>query len=101
MIYVGGWDCPSCSAWKNEYKAAWLASPEYKQVTYVEVNSPRLVEAYQKRYWPGDLAPILEQIPHRSGTPRFLVVQDGRIIANRFGVGEWKMILATLDKLLV
>jgi hypothetical protein len=98
VIYVGGWDCQPCTAWKNQYKANWLASPEYKQVAWIEVESPKLKEAYQERYWPGDLRPILAQLPRKNGTPRFLVVKDGKVVANEFGVGQWSKILAELKK---
>jgi hypothetical protein len=98
VIYVGGWDCQPCTAWKNKYKAEWLASPEFKKITWIEVESPKLKEAYQERFWPGDLKPILDQLPRKSGTPRFLVVRDGKIIANEFGGGQWPKILAELKK---
>jgi len=98
VVYVGGWDCPYCTEWKNKYKAGWVASPEYKKVTYVEVDPPKLREAYQARYWPGDLAPILEQVPRKSGTPRWLVVRDGRIVGNEFGVSKWSRIVEELKK---
>ena len=98
VIYVGGWDCQPCTAWKNKYKANWLASPEYKQVTWIEVDAPKLKEAYQERYWPGDLKPILDQLPRKSGTPRFLIVRDDKVIANEFGAGQWSKILAELKK---
>lgn len=100
VIYVGGWDCPPCTQWKNTRKAGWLASPEYRQVTWIEVESPKLKEAYQERYWPGDLKPILDQLPRKSGTPRFLIVRDGRVVANEFGGSKWAVIMADLKKLL-
>ena len=80
VIYVGGWDCPPCTQWKNTQKLRWLRSPEFHRVTWVEVESPRLKEAYQERYWPADLRPVLAQLPRKSGTPRFLIVRDGREI---------------------
>jgi hypothetical protein len=98
VIYVGGWDCEPCTAWKAKYKTRWLASPEYKQVTWVEIEAPKLKEAYQARFWPGDLKPILDQLPRKSGTPRFLIVKDDKIIANEFSVGQWVKILAELKK---
>lgn len=98
VIYVGGWDCQPCTSWKNKYKADWLASPEYKQVAWIEVESPKLKEAYQERYWPGDLRPILDQLPRKSGTPRFLVVKDGKVVANEFGTGQWTKIMAEVRK---
>jgi hypothetical protein len=100
VIYVGGWDCPPCTQWKNTRKAGWLASPEYGRVTWIEVEAPRLKEAYQERYWPGDLKPILDQLPRKSGTPRFLIVRDGQVVANEFGGSKWAVIMADLRKLL-
>lgn len=100
VIYVGGWDCEPCTRWKNQYKAKWLASPEIKRVTWVEVESPKLKEAYQARYWPGELKAVLDQVPRKSGTPRFLIVKDGRIVSNEFGVSKWEHTMADLKKLL-
>lgn len=98
VVYVGGLDCQPCTAWKNKYKTNWLASPEYRQVTWIEVEAPKLKEAYQERFWPGDLRPILDQLPRKSGTPRFLIVMGDRVIANEFGANRWPKILAELKK---
>ena len=98
VIYVGGWDCPPCTAWKNANKATWIASPEFRQVTWIEVDAPKLKEAYQERYWPGELKPILDQLPRKSGTPRFLIVEDGRIVSNEFGTSNWISTMADLKK---
>ena len=100
VIYIGGWDCPPCTTWKNKYKAEWLASPEYRRVTWIEVDAPKLKEAYQERYWPGDLKPILDQLARKSGTPRFLIVRDGRVVANEFGASKWANIMTELRKVL-
>ena len=69
-------------------------------MTWIEVEAPRLKEAYQERYWPGDLKPVLDQIPRKSGTPRFLIVKDGRIVSNEFGVSKWAWTMTDLKKLL-
>ena len=98
VIYVGGLDCPPCTEWKNTQKARWLASPEYKKVTWVEVDSPKLKEAYQDRYWPADLRAVLAKLPRKSGTPRFLIVRDGKLVANEFGTGRWAATVADLKK---
>ena len=98
VIYVGGWDCVPCTRWKNAYKARWLASPEYKQVRWIEVESPNFREAYQVRFWPDELRPILDQLPIKNVTPRFLVVRNGRIIDNRFGGNSWPIIMADVRK---
>jgi hypothetical protein len=89
LIYVGGWDCPYCTEWKNQHKAEWLASAEHTKVKYVEIDVPHLREAYQARYWPGELGGVLAQVPSKSGTPRFLIVRDGKLIDNGFGGSAW------------
>ena len=98
VVYVGGWDCEPCMRWKKRYKADWLASPGFAKVTWIEIEAPKLKEAYQERFWPADLRPILDQLPRKSGTPRFLIVRDGKVIANEFGGGQWTKVLATLKK---
>jgi hypothetical protein len=100
VIYIGGWDCPPCLQWKNTHKAKWLASPEFHKVTWIEIEAPKLKEAYQQRYWPDDLKPVLDQLPRKSGTPRFLIVKDGRIVSNEFGVSKWAWTMTDLKKLL-
>ena len=100
VVYVGGQDCPPCRRWRAAYEAQWLASPEFKQVAWIELESPRLREAYQERYWPGELRAVLEQLPKKSGTPRFLIVKDGRIMSNQFGGSKWLNTMADLRKLL-
>src|SRR6478609_5424623 len=86
VIYVGGQDCPPCRRWATTYKDSWLASPDFGRVTWYEVEPPHLKEAYQQRHWPEALRPVLAQVPRKSGTPRFLIVADGRIVSNEVGV---------------
>ena len=100
VVYIGGTDCPPCRRWSATYKEKWLASPEYRQVTWYEVEPPRLREAYQEEHWPEALWSVLDQVPRRSGTPRFLVVADGRIVSNEMGVSKWLNTMAELKKLL-
>ncbi len=100
VIYVGGPDCPPCVRWKREYLEGWLVSPEFRQVIWEEVEAARFREVYQEQYWPGDLAPILRQVPRKSGAPRFLIVQAGRVVSNQLGVSKWANTLDDLRKLL-
>jgi hypothetical protein len=100
VIYVGGRDCPYCTLWQKKYKAQWLASPEFRQVTWIEVDVPHLREAYQERHWPGELRPVLARLPRKSGTPRFLIVKDGQVVSNEFGGSRWAATMADLKKLL-
>jgi hypothetical protein len=100
VIYIGGQDCPPCRRWTATYKAGWLASAEYRRVTWYEVEPPHLEEAYRERHWPEALRPVLAQVPRKSGTPRFLIVEDGRIVSNEIGVSKWRNTMAELRKLL-
>lgn len=100
VIYVGGWDCEPCLRWKSQYKPTWLASPEFQRVTWIEVDVPRLKEAYRERYWPGELKPVLDQLPQKGGTPRFLIVQDGRVVSNEFGSNKWAQTMTDLRGIL-
>src|SRR6185369_10016811 len=100
VIYVGGQDCPYCTLWENKYKAEWLASPEYRQVTWIEVDVPHLREAYEERYWPGELKAVLDQIPSKSGTPRFLIVSNGKLVFNVAGADQWERALRALKNVL-
>ena len=100
VVYVGGWDCPYCIVWKNEYKKGWVDSPYYKQVEWTEVDVPHLREAYQERYWQGKLLAIREQLPKKSGTPRFIVVRDGKVVSNELGANKWESSLSLIRTLL-
>ena len=100
VIYIGGQDCPPCRRWTATYKERWFASTEYRQVSWLEVEPPHLKEAYQQRHWPEPLWPVLEQVPRKSGTPRFLIVMRGRIVSNEIGVSSWLNTMAELRKIL-
>jgi hypothetical protein len=100
VVYIGGWDCPYCILWQDKYKADWLASPEFKQVTWIEVDVPHLREAYEEQYWPGELKAVLDQIPHKSGTPRFLIVSKGKLVFNTAGANQWERTLRALRNVL-
>ncbi len=100
MIYVGGRDCTYCTLWRNKYEAAWRASPEFRRVAWVEIDPPRLRDAYQPRYWQGDLHEVLDQLPRKGSTPRFLVVRDGRVVVNQSGVNKWPAVMDRLREIL-
>ena len=100
VIYVGGQDCPPCRRWRATYAARWLVSPEFRKVAWVEIEPPHLKEAYQERHWPEALRPVLAQVPRKSGTPRFLIVKDGAIVSNEFGVSKWENTLTELKHIL-
>lgn len=98
VFYIGGGDCPFCRSWKNKYQTAWRESPMYRQVKWIEVEAVMLRHAYRDQYWPADLKPVRDQLPEKSGVPRFLIVKDGKVVANELGANRWPAILAELKK---
>ena len=100
VVYVGGQDCPFCTLWRQKYEADWRGSPEFKQVGYVEIDPPHLRQAYERRYWPGELGAVLEQIPRKSGTPRFLIVSRGKLVFNELGTTKWERAVMALKNVL-
>ena len=41
---------------------------------------------------------LLAELPRKTGTPRFLIVRDGKVLSNEFGTGRWAATLADLKK---
>ncbi len=41
--------------------------------------------------WPADLKPVLAQIRQRDGTPRFIIVQNGRIVQHCVGRRQYEL----------
>jgi hypothetical protein len=100
VVYVGGQDCPPCMRWKSTYLDTWRASREYQRVDWFEIEPAKLKEAYQERFWLGDLRAILDQLPRKSGTPRFLIAKANKVVVNLAGSSKWREIMADLKKLL-
>jgi hypothetical protein len=96
IVNVSAQDCLYCILWTQQHKPAWLESPLYKQVRYVEIQANTIKRAYASEYWTGEIKPVLDQVPRKNGTPRFLLVRDGRIVVNEFGVSGWTRLLDEL-----
>ncbi len=101
VIYIGGQDCGGCKRWRANAHPRWLASEEIQKVSYFEIEPITLKDAYDERSWPRGLRSILAQLPLKSGTPRFLIVQEGRVVSNQLGVAAWTNTLADLKQYLV
>lgn len=100
VIYIGGQDCSPCRRWRDNAHPRWLASSEFQKVSYFEIEPINLRDAYDERNWPRALRPVLQQVPRKSGTPRFLIVQDGKIVSNQLGLSAWTSTLADLKQYL-
>jgi hypothetical protein len=99
LINIHAWDCPPCIRWHNTERKKWESSSLYKQVRYVEIDSPTIRQAYDSKYWPADLHPLLK-LTGGHGVPRYLIVKDGNIVSDQYGVDHWSYTMADLAKLL-
>src|SRR5687767_10782601 len=88
LVYIGARECPWCALWTRQEKPRLVASPMYRRLTYVEIETRRIRDAYSPRYWPAQLLPILHALPLKDGTPRFLILRDGALYANHLGGWE-------------
>ena len=100
VVYIGGLDCPYCTLWHKQYEADWRASPEFNRVNWVEIEPQSLRDAYRERYWPGELKEVLDQVPRKSGTPRFLIVKDGKVVFNELGTDKWRRAMLAIKNVL-
>jgi len=81
--------------------ADFKASMEFSRLTYREVEAPTLFEVLNDDVWPVDLRPYRARIDRSNGVPMWLVVADGQIVAQGFGVSEWRQtMLPTLKWLM-
>jgi hypothetical protein len=64
----------------------------FKRLTFAESEPRRICEAYNPRYWPARLLPILQSLAMPHGTPRLLVLGDGALYGNH--LGDWPETIA-------
>ncbi len=89
IIYVGAYNCAPCRQWELFSEPAWLKTPEAKQVELRKVKVPFFSDTSSDSAWPDDLRWVRERTNARSGTPRFIVLVDDRIVSTAFGTNGW------------
>ena len=97
LVYVGARECPYCTRWRRREMPALQASAMFKLLVFTEIEPRRIRDAYNPRYWPARLLPILQSLLVPDGTPRFLVLRDGVLYGNH--LGDWPETLAELRRL--
>jgi hypothetical protein len=96
LVYIGARQCPHCKLWMRQEKPALKASPMFKRLTYTEIEPRRISDAYNRRYWPARLHPVLDSMLLQDGTPRFLVLKDGVLQVN--SLGDWQDVVPQLRR---
>ncbi len=101
VFYLGAPDCPYCRKWESQTRPGFLASPDGKAVTYVEVKGRTLREPIEARHYPARYQWVFEQVGPSIGVPRFLLAVDGKVVHSAFGTdGFEKVFLPALKKVL-
>ena len=101
VFYLGAPDCPYCRQWESRTRAGFLASPEGKAVTYVEIHGETLRQPIVARHYPAKYQWVYEQVGDSRGVPRFLLAEDGKVLHSAFGTdGFDKVFLPALKKIL-
>jgi hypothetical protein len=95
LVYVSAKNCPPCDQWSRAYsgggwmsKRQFLAMPEAQEVELRQVETDRYQETGLDKDWPEDLQWARNETNARVGAPRFILILDGKIVANSFGY--WK-----------
>ena len=101
VFYLGTPDCPYCRKWESQTRPGFLASPEGKAVTYVEIRGETLRQPIEARHYPPRYKWVHEQVGDSRGVPRFLLAVDGKVMHSAFGTdGFEKVFLPALRKIL-
>lgn len=90
LIYIGAENCAPCETWKREHRPAFVASPQFKKLTYKEVIAPALTEILSDDTWPAELRRYRDTAKRLMGAPSWLVVEDERVVASIGGLSMWK-----------
>jgi hypothetical protein len=90
VIYVSALNCPFCRDWEANSKTKWEQSAERSRVDFRVVQAPFFERLDEDHYWSSDIRWIRDQLRISRGTPRFIVVVDGKVVRHKFGVRSWQ-----------
>lgn len=90
LIYVGADDCAPCRVWQNGDGAKFRQSAEFSRIAYVEVKSPKLHDVLKDEHWPEAIRDYRAALKRSDGVPLWMVVSDGKVIAQHFGPAAWR-----------
>jgi hypothetical protein len=97
LLYVGADDCAPCRVWQGGDEQKFIASPTFSRLTYRTVKAPTLFGLLDDAVWPDDLKPYRDRLDRRAGAPLWLIVADHDVVAQQFGLSQWRQ--AVLPKL--
>jgi hypothetical protein len=91
VFYLSTPDCPYCRHWEATSRDAFLASPEGKAVTFVEIRGETLRQPIDARHYPPEYQWVFEQIGRSRGVPRFLLAINGKVVMSAYGTNAYRI----------
>jgi hypothetical protein len=89
LIYVGADNCGPCAAWERDVgpgtRSAFVAGPLGRSVAFREVHARTYMNTAEPSRWPEDLLWLVKATNVASGTPRYIVMVDRKIVLNSQG----------------
>lgn len=93
LLYVGADDCAPCRVWQGGDEQQFIASPTFARLTYRTVKSPTLFGLLDDAVWPDDLRPYRAKLDRRAGAPLWLIIADRDVVAQQFGLSQWRQVV--------
>jgi hypothetical protein len=90
LVYVGAKNCAPCEIWQQNQGIALRDSKKFRRLTYREVKSPSLFDVLKDEYWAEDLRIYRQAIKREAGLPLWLVIADGQLVMQSFGLTQWQ-----------
>ena len=90
MFYLTTPDCPYCRRWEANSRQPLLASPEGRAIRYVEVRGETLRRPIVREHYPPGFEWAFDRIGPSRGVPRFVLMIDGRLVLNAFGLNAYE-----------
>lgn len=89
LVYVGADNCGPCTAWERDIgpgtKSNFLASATARGVVFREVHARTYMNTAEPSRWPEDLIWLVKATNIASGTPRYIILVDRKIVLNTQG----------------
>ncbi len=89
LIYIGADNCGTCKRWEQtrsskprESKYAFLDTPEAKAVTFRQLGAANYMNTSYDQLWPEDIRWVRTKTYAASGTPRFILIADDKVMLN-------------------
>lgn len=92
LIYISAWNCPPCIYWSRQYKPLFQTESAKKHIIFREVEAYRYQSIGEDGLWPEDLRWVRDELGIIRGTPRWIILNDGKIELSGRG-SEWRNII--------